>query len=187
MEYWTHNDLGSDRHPGPLTWLSRVANHESGGYSLDRQSAAADGAPGLPFLLQRIQDLKPKKIAIVAHSMGSYVLVQAIESDPAVFAKIDRLVFVASDLPADALGTPKLREAIKEIPKVHVYWSRNDEALAYSELLNGRRLGMYGPTPVGPTNIYSHDSTFVLGATAVHSKYLTRSGAGAVHLADALQ
>lgn len=165
-------------------WFGGVS-WEANAYNADRDAAQTAGAAGLVALLQALRSrVASDRITLIAHSMGSFVVMEAIAKDPSSFARLPRLVLLAPDVPRDALTAPKVREAIAGIGEVHIFFSKNDDILWLSQVKNNTaRLGREGPHNATslPGNVQLHDMTDVLGAgDGVHGRYLEPGGVLAV-------
>jgi len=111
--------------------------------------AARDAAPYLSkFLDVLTQDLKTKRINIVAHSMGNRVLTAALEDYATDYLQNHleqdiefRIVLAAADMERDVFDL--VADNIVDLdPNVTIYASDDDLALNFSKLLNGKpRLG----------------------------------------------
>ena len=171
--------LNSDRqHRGGIAHLFRA--REIGGeatkYAADRDKAHREGAPGLVRLISLVREhIRPAKINIMAHSMGSCVLVEAIRKSPELMRGMHQIVLLAPDLPMHVLEEPQVKDVIASTAYLHVYHSRNDAILQLSELANRQKsLGREGPTQASLFgNIVVHDMTEKLGQQDVHGKYLS--------------
>ncbi|MGI9422663.1 MAG: alpha/beta hydrolase, partial [Hyphomicrobiaceae bacterium] len=164
---------------------------ENSQYVLDKQMAETEGVPGLPLLIQTIREkLRPRKLNIIAHSMGAWLVLQALEKHAAEILPIDRLIFLAPDVPANAFSNAALRTAAAQIGSVHVYHSRLDDILALTEIgwkeMSMGRLGPYKKEALH-ANIKVHNVTEALGKENVHGKYLKENGAEAIALTEALR
>lgn len=163
---------------GGISW-------EQNAYNWDRTAAETAGAAGLVALLRTLRThVNPQRINVVAHSMGSLVVLKTLLQDAESLSALRTLVLLAPDLASDALEPAKVWAAVSGISRVHVYFSRNDDILGLSRLKNGSaRLGREGPANASalPGNVTLHDMTDMLGtADAVHSRYLEPASSAAV-------
>lgn len=125
------------------SWPS--AGTESG-YAYDRDSAAF-ARDGLEAMLKALAATKVEHIHLVAHSMGSLVVVEtlrqaAIARDPNLARKLGGVVLISPDIDVD-LFKSQLRR-ITPLPQPFVIFSsRQDRALQLSALITGekQRLG----------------------------------------------
>jgi esterase/lipase superfamily enzyme len=159
-------------------------------YQVDRLVVEQEGAPALGILLEMIQTkLAPSAINIIAHSMGARLTLTTLTRHVRT-AKLRRLVLLAPDIEAASILDPKVHAAFQPIEAIHVYFSRNDEALSYSEIVNrGVSLGLQGPGKTSnlPANVHFHDVTAALGAGDSHGRYLKRQGAAEIVLSESLR
>jgi pimeloyl-ACP methyl ester carboxylesterase len=147
---------------------------ESGGYFDARSSARRAGASGFSDLLRFVGKHDAGPITIVAHSMGSLLVIEALRQHPELAKKVSDLVLLAPAVRHDIFEESDVASAIATIPNVEVYYSREDAVLA---LLPGM-LGLSGPKDVqkAPKNITFHDVTKALGESEVHGRYLRAEG-----------
>ncbi len=167
----------------PLSW-------EAQAYRGDVAAALGHGAEGLAVLLRLVMTGGPRSTNIVAHSMGGLVTTEALQRLSQSELRLDTIVLLAPDLPSDALSAPRIVPTLSRVRQVHVMFSRNDEALLYSQLANqNSRLGRDGHTGAElPMNVTLHDVTHVLGqSSGVHGRYVEISGAQAIGLMGILQ
>jgi len=144
-----------------FTWPSDGSMTPFLSYASDRRDAKDSGEAGGRALLQLsdfLNALKPGdfcrgRIHIVAHSMGVYVLRNAIQaliknlpaSPPTLF---DQVLLIAGDEDYDALELDyKLAPLSHLCKRIHVYYNPEDIALDISRTTKGnpRRLGSRGP------------------------------------------
>lgn len=132
------------------------------GYYPDRHDAEVSGL-GLAraFLKLRAflsnmsaEDACERKIHLIAHSMGNYVLrhalqkMQQVEGAPPTARLFDQVVLAAADEDADALEYPhKLANLSNLCNRLNIYFNQGDRALVVSDKLKGNpdRLGHDGP------------------------------------------
>lgn len=136
-----------------VPWISYASDRD------DARSSAKAVARALLRFLAYLREIDRAEwcnanIHLVAHSMGNYVLrnaVQAMISDlggrplPRVFKTI---FLMAADEDNDALEDPKKLGRLPELGEsVQVYFARNDRALTISDVTKGNpdRLGTTGP------------------------------------------
>jgi esterase/lipase superfamily enzyme len=121
------------------------------------------------------------RIHLVAHSMGNYVLRNALQevqrfvaSTPRLF---DHVFMMAADEDYDCF---ELEHKLTVLPRaaadVHVYFNRGDAALRISDGTKGNpnRLGTDGPRhPLNvPANVVNIDASEIVGGITEHSYYL---------------
>jgi esterase/lipase superfamily enzyme len=113
-----------------------------------------------------LQDILSKvdgdyELSFFCHSMGHIVFSNLINATPQDFHPIKHLLFMAADLPDNALSE-ELSDKIKDISKVWIYYNNDDRTLQMANALKPyRRLGIYGPTKKEalPSNIILKDKT----------------------------
>ncbi len=157
-------------------------------YFGDKHAAIHLGAPGLIEVIDRVRMLFiPKRLSVVAHSMGSLVVLEAMRKKIEVFRGFSRLILLAPDIPQSALNEPGMQPIVSTIEKIHFYWSKNDSALLLSKTIQKGvdRLGRIGPLRTGlPANVFGHNVTKILTGKKVHEDYVGRLGASKIRLAD---
>jgi esterase/lipase superfamily enzyme len=144
-----------------FTWPSDGSMTPFLSYASDRRDAKDSGEAGGRALLQLsdfLQTLKPGdacrgRIHIVAHSMGVYVLRNALQAlikelpanPPTLF---DQVLLIAGDEDYDALELDYKLAPLSHVSKrIHIYYNPEDLALDVSRTTKGnpRRLGSRGP------------------------------------------
>ncbi len=140
-----------------FSWPSDGVVH---GYRRDRHDAAASGlavARGLEKVVGFLRDLDTcdacdRRIHLLAHSMGCYVLRSAVREMAKRFTRlpgiIDQMILTAADEDDDALElNHKLARLHELCNRVTIYFNANDKALATSDITKGNpdRLGTNGP------------------------------------------
>lgn len=132
--------------PGTVVHYSWPSAAEPLGYAYDRDSALF-ARDGLEELLKSVQAAGPRRIILVAHSMGSALLMEtlrqvAIRGDNALLARIGGVVLISPDIDVDVF-----RSQAKDIGRLPqpfvVFTSRRDRVLRLSARLSGQtdRLG----------------------------------------------
>jgi pimeloyl-ACP methyl ester carboxylesterase len=154
--------------------------HEPTSYIKARSLAQGVGAEGFSDLLNFVQKHDAGPVTIVAHSMGSHLVIEALRQHPELAKKVGSLVLLAPAVGDDVFEESDVAAAIANIPKVDVYYSREDEVL---KLLSGM-LGSTGARDIqkAPKNVIFHDVTKLLGTSDVHSRYLSTEGLRAISL-----
>lgn len=171
--------------PADLRW-------ENTQYSSDRVNATTSGADGLVRLVQQLaRGRREVRIHILAHSMGSQVVLDALSRAADDMVAVTKILLLAPDVDASALQQEKLAR-INALEALHVFYSRRDEVVAtYSRMANlgFPRLGATGPANVEklPAYVHVHDVGDTLGTSNVHGAYITREGAAALRLDDMLR
>ena len=116
------------------------------------------------------------------------VTVEALRRPAGATVPIDNVVLLTPDLPADALADPQNAPVLRRVRRMHVMYSRNDDALWYSQIANKtQRLGRDGHSVAHPLppHVTMHDVSDRLAgdSIAVHGRYLERDGADVIGLA----
>ncbi len=142
------HDSGADAAPVLFTWPSRGNIFQ---YIYDRESANAS-RDALEATLQRLtQDRDVAEVTIMAHSMGSWLVMEALRQmsirHGRVPPKIRATILAAPDLDVDVFAAQWL-EIGKPRPLLTIFTSREDRALQASRRLAGdvQRLGLVDPT-----------------------------------------
>jgi len=144
-----------------FTWPSDGQMIPYVSYASDRRDAKDSGEAGGRALLQltgflsklTVDDICRGRIHIVAHSMGNYVLRNALQAlakqlpatPPTLF---EQILLIAADEDYDALELDfKLSPLAHFAKRIHVYYNPGDLALDISRFTKGnpRRLGSRGP------------------------------------------
>lgn len=132
------SDLGVSGTLVHYSWPSRASPL---GYVYDRDSALF-ARDGLEALLREVDAAGARRIIIVAHSMGSAVLMEAlrqlaIEGDQHLIGKIGGVVLMSPDIDVDVFRQQARR--IGRLPQPFViFTSKKDRALALSARLTGQ-------------------------------------------------
>lgn len=159
-------------------------------YSIDKIAAAASAAVFVNLLDDIRANWRPRRINVIAHSMGAFVVTEAMRHSPRAFREFGAVVLLAPDVDSRALIDSKAAAALGVIDRLSVYYSRRDLPLGYSRVVNfSPRLGLEGlpGNATLPSNVAVHDVTTLLGQIDVHGRYLTRDGARLLALADDLR
>lgn len=175
-------ELGS-RNP-MLSW-------EVAQYTADAEKVKRIGADALLFMLDSLNAASPKRrINIVAHSMGCYLVVMAMKKRPQSFAGVGKVIWLAPDMKDNILEDASLAPGLARIGRLDIFFSREDEVLKYlSGILHvSLMLGSHGPAKPGalPNNVMAHDLTQALGKDGVHNRYLEKDSVAASAIAQAL-
>lgn len=179
--------LGNDR--GGVHGLSPRIRWEQFQYVADKDRARSAGADGLIRLLSTLRAVNKSqapRIKIIAHSMGSFVVFEALKKQSNVFTSVDQIVLLAPDLSRNIFEEVRVQSNLTKIPKVDVYYSHHDDTLKWLSTIANFRLplGWKGPGHNNrlPSQVRIHDVTDALGRDNVHGKYLTREGARTLQL-----
>jgi esterase/lipase superfamily enzyme len=135
--------LGFD---GPVVLFSWPSRGQFWSYETDQKAAANSSKMFLRLLVEDLAPLRPLKLQLLAHSMGSLVLVGALEQILAAGSLgelgLDEIVMVAPDVEGDAFL--RLTRGMSKAVKSTVYVANNDKALKLSECANrGARAGSF--------------------------------------------
>ncbi|OJF96919.1 alpha/beta hydrolase [Pararhizobium antarcticum] len=142
------HDSKTDVAPIMFTWPSRASIFD---YNYDKESTNYS-RDALEELLRRAsQDPAISEVTVMAHSMGSWLTVEALRQmairDGRVAPKIKNVILASPDLDVDVFG--KQWEAMgKDKPKFTIFVSRDDRALTLSRRISGNieRLGQIDPS-----------------------------------------
>jgi len=125
------------------SWPSRA---HALGYAYDRDSALF-ARDGFEALLRQVNGAGADRVLIVAHSMGSALVMEtlrqiAIRGDRALLDRIEAVVLISPDIDVDVFRAQAHRVGPLDNPII-IFTSRKDRALALSARLTGQtdRLG----------------------------------------------
>lgn len=142
------HDSKADVAPIIFTWPSRASVF---GYNYDKESTNFS-RDSLEDLLQRAsKDPKVGEITVMAHSMGSWLTIEALRQmairNGRVAPKITDVILASPDLDVDVFGK-QIRAMGDKRPKFTLFVSRDDRALNLSRRISGNidRLGQIDPT-----------------------------------------
>lgn len=142
------HDSGADVAPVIFTWPSRGSVFD---YNYDKESTNYS-RDALEIVLRKIaEDHRVKDITIMAHSMGSWLTVEALRQmairDKRVDRKITDVILASPDLDVDVFNK-QFRAMGKEHPRFTLFTSRDDRALRASRFISGNvdRLGQVDPS-----------------------------------------
>lgn len=150
------------KYPGvPIFW-SWPSQGEEESYLIDKTEAERSVSRLADFLRLIKKRSGTKRVQLLAHSMGSWVLTRAVKSLEIEAGSNEKLfeliVLGAPDIDADVFKkeiAPKLAERAGLLT---IYASRNDPALKISEVANGYpRIGDVNPEPAFVPNIDTID------------------------------
>lgn len=132
---------------GPSVFFSWPSKGRAVAYVVDRSTAERSELP-LAEVLGDLASEEADRIVIIAHSLGTQVLTQAMlhlhNTRPELSAKIDTVVLAAPDIDARLFSQQVLPmfQDLRDSTEVTVYASSEDTALKASREVNGvRRLG----------------------------------------------
>jgi esterase/lipase superfamily enzyme len=142
------HDSGADVAPVIFTWPSRASVFD---YNYDKESTNYS-RDALEQILRAIaREPEVKDITVMAHSMGSWLTVEALRQmairDGRVNAKVTDVILASPDLDVDVFSKQFLAMG-KEHPRFTLFTSRDDKALALSRRISGNidRLGQIDPS-----------------------------------------
>ncbi len=178
---------------GVVTGFDWPSDGELLGYVRDRNDAKAVAGDFVTDGIFRIQPRLPGyRIHIIAHSMGSYLVMRGFSgtgSQPGEPPwKINQLVFIASDLEADAMQSGAWGATTVELrtKRLTSYVNPRDSVLGFSESVYhpGRpRMGRVGiPEPLPSNGVDLDTEAFYLkhskkkGGKAAHTWYFETDG-----------
>jgi len=142
------HDSGADVAPVIFTWPSRASVFD---YNYDKESTNYS-RDALEQILRAIaREPEVKDITVMAHSMGSWLTVEALRQmairDGRVNAKVTDVILASPDLDVDVFSKQFLAMG-KEHLRFTLFTSRDDKALALSRRISGNidRLGQIDPS-----------------------------------------
>jgi esterase/lipase superfamily enzyme len=157
-----------------FSWPSRDTTLE---YTVDEQ-AAEWSVPDMKTVLASLSTAAPgAPIYVIAHSMGNRVFARGfkalLEKDPAASVPFKQLVLAAPDIDADVFRREIGPAILGMGPRVTLYASSNDKALAVSRGVHGgyRRLGESGKDLVVLKGLDTVDASTVSTEFLGHSYY----------------
>lgn len=174
------HDSGTDFTPILFTWPSRgkvIA------YNYDRESTNYSRDAFEALLRTAAADPSVKEIAILAHSMGTWLTMETLRQmairDGRLPAKIHDVILASPDIDGDVFRRQISRFGAPR-PRVSLFVSRDDKALDFSKLIAGDvdRLGAIDPavepwkSTLEKENVHVFDLTDVKTADRLnHGKY----------------
>ncbi|PWL19197.1 esterase [Falsochrobactrum shanghaiense] len=142
------HDSGADVAPIIFTWPSRASIFD---YNYDKESTNYS-RDALETMLRRIaSDPRVKDITVMAHSMGSWLTVEALRQmairNGRVNPKITDVILASPDLDVDVFSK-QFKAMGKDHPRFTLFTSRDDRALSLSRRISGNidRLGQIDPS-----------------------------------------
>jgi esterase/lipase superfamily enzyme len=142
------HDSGAEVAPVIFTWPSRGSVFD---YNYDKESTNYS-RDALEMTLRKIaEDPRVKDITIMAHSMGSWLTVEALRQmairDKRVNPKISDVILASPDLDVDVFNQ-QFNAMGKNHPRFTLFTSRDDRALRASRFISGNvdRLGQIDPS-----------------------------------------
>jgi esterase/lipase superfamily enzyme len=134
--------------PVIFTWPSRASIFD---YNYDKESTNYSRDALEELLHRAAKDPAVGEITLMAHSMGSWLTVEALRQmairDGRVAAKITDVILASPDLDVDVF-TKQMQAMGNKRPKFTLFVSRDDRALTVSRRISGNidRLGQIDPT-----------------------------------------
>jgi esterase/lipase superfamily enzyme len=139
------------------------------GYRRAQRIASESGAELASTLALVIRQVKPRRLWLVANSMGAQVVVDAFhilyrDADLAdAGTKIEKVVLTAPDVDKEEFGNQFKQEIAALSRNLTAYVSSNDRALLISRILNrSRRLGESTLNPQNPDQLEAASRIFEL-------------------------
>jgi esterase/lipase superfamily enzyme len=163
------HDANADIAPVLFTWPSRGSIFA---YNYDKESTNYS-RDALEDMLQRLaKDPAVGEVTIMAHSMGSWLTVEALRQmairDGRVASKIQNVILASPDLDVDVFGR-QLAALGQQHPRFTLFVSRDDRALGISRRISGNidRLGQVDPTVEPYRSEFEKAGIVVLDLTAL--------------------
>ena len=141
------HDSGAKTAPILFTWPSRARIFD---YLYDRESTNFSRDALEQLIRQVAQDKSVGEVTVMAHSMGSWLAMEALRQmairDGRVNPKVKNLILAQPDIDVDVFMT-QFRALGKQHPSTYLFVSRRDRALDFSNTIAGRvtRLGQIDP------------------------------------------
>ncbi|WP_320201249.1 alpha/beta hydrolase [Agrobacterium sp. rho-13.3] len=142
------HDSGSDVLPVVFTWPSRASVFD---YNYDKESTNYSRDALEEMLTRLAKDGSVSDITIMAHSMGTWLAVEALRQmairNGQVYPKINNVILAAPDLDVDVFAR-QYESLGKKKPKFTLFVSQDDRALSLSRRISGNvdRLGQIDPS-----------------------------------------
>ncbi|QPB20052.1 alpha/beta hydrolase [Rhizobium sp. 007] len=142
------HDSHADVAPVVFTWPSRGSIFD---YNYDKESTNYSRDALEELLRRTAQNPAVSDITIMAHSMGTWLTVEALRQmsirDGHVASKINNVILASPDLDVDVFGRQFVSLG-EERPHFTIFVSRDDRALALSRRISGNvdRLGQIDPS-----------------------------------------
>lgn len=138
-------DLDFHGVPIAFSWPSQSS---LGAYTIDQENAIWSVPHLSRFLIDLQEQTGIEEINIIAHSMGTRVLTQALANarDEGFSLKLNNIILAAPDIDADVFKEQILPKISGSAAKLTMYSSSSDSALKVSQKIHGNdRLGLGGP------------------------------------------
>ena len=166
------NDLRIDSVPAFFSWASRADRAK---YTLD-ENTALRSVPDFKALLRLFAANSTDRVFLIAHSMGSRIVTQAltemIEKEPHVVSKVVQLVLAAPDLDAVVFKEQVIPAFRAQKMPVTLYASSRDKTLKISSKVHGCcRAGLGGRNIVMAEGLESVDASSIESSFWGHSYF----------------
>lgn len=165
------HDSGTDAAPIIFTWPSRASVFD---YNYDKESTNYS-RDALEQMLQHVaNDPSVGEITIMAHSMGTWLAVEALRQmairDRRIAPKITNVILASPDLDVDVFSQ-QWKNMGKNRPQFTLFVSRDDRALNLSRRISGNvdRLGQIDPTVEPYRSALEKEGIIVIDLTALKS------------------
>nr|CAD6602381.1 alpha/beta hydrolase [Rhizobium sp. TCK] len=165
------HDSKADAAPVLFTWPSRASIF---GYNYDKESANYS-RDALEHVLDQIaDDPQVADVVVLAHSMGSWLTVEALRQmairEGRVEPKISNIILASPDLDVDVFAQ-QFRTIGRDGPHFTLFVSRDDRALQLSRRISGSvdRLGQIDPTMEPYRSELENAGITVIDLTALES------------------
>jgi esterase/lipase superfamily enzyme len=162
---------------GPVVCVTWPSLGSEAQYVADRNNAELSVLSATQILKLVLSQDKTKKLHILAHSMGTYVLTNALAdlttAAPELIKKIGNVVLAAADIDSELFKKRILpRLPVKEVPTT-LYASSKDLALTLAMKWGGNypRLGQAGPLITIVPGIYTIDASAIDTSLIGHSYF----------------
>ena len=142
------HDSGANVAPILFTWPSHASVFD---YNYDKESTNFSRTALERTLATLVADPKVKDITVMAHSMGTWLAMEALRQmairDGNIPAKIDNVVLASPDLDVDVFAQQWWELGSKK-PRITIFVSQDDRALKISRLVSGGvdRVGQIDPS-----------------------------------------
>jgi pimeloyl-ACP methyl ester carboxylesterase len=178
---------------GPLAFLWAALNPyivdtattEAEVYNIGRSNARGGSADAFADLVTFIHGQTGRRVNVIAHSMGGYLLLEAMRKHGSLADKIGKVALLAPAVPHDALEERVVAAALGKLERVLVFHSRHDTVLTvYGSARHASpMLGAVGPKLATlPSNLVAYNMEAKLMGRDVHGQYLRRDGLIAMEL-----
>ncbi|MGD9668962.1 MAG: alpha/beta fold hydrolase [Hyphomicrobiaceae bacterium] len=160
-------------------------------YGIDQRRAETVGAQSLLALLSSLANHQ-RRITLVGHSMGCYLLQSAVMQSPGAFREVGAMYWLAADVDVDILQNSNFRTAIDGLGAgLFIHYSAHDAILTGpSRIANlSHRIGAVGSGSyqIDSAKLNFLNLTDALGTVNVHGGYLRRNSESARIIAATLK